>query len=357
MVCGSFAVILASNGCGGLGPATVTGDHFSFNNAVSKSSNEQLLLNIVRLQAGKPVYCVEIESMVSEYRLATNAEISRRQNDLHGSFGPALRAAFPNRDDPVPDPTTVTTVRANLRYSQTPTITYRPVEGGKISERMLAPVSTTILNQLVRSGWGIDRVLSCCVQQVNEFSNRMWLDAEETQVDRREYFRLVELARILHQAGELRFEDQSFDTYLSLPAESAAHARELAELKELLGCPVEGATRLRLISNGPRNAQDEIAVQTRSVNGIMSVLAWESFGNTQNVQENGGPWLCLKRAILPTKDAFAKVRFEGNWYYIAKDDWRSKRTFAMLSSLFTLLETNLTQIDDSANSDGGDEGK
>lgn len=330
-------------GCRSFGPTTVEGDHFSFNDAISKSSNEQLLLNLVRLQSGKPIYCVEIASMISQYRLATNAEISRKHNDLHGSFGPALRAAFPNKDDPVPDPTTVTTVRANLAYAQKPTITYKPVEGGAISEDFLSPLSAETVTRLVQSGWGIDRVFFCCVQRVNGISNRRWVDGQESWIDKGEFSRLIDLLKELHQDGDIRFDEEVDAKYLVLPAESTNHSGELAELRKLLSYPAQGTLRLRIVANQDQSAPDQIAVQTRSVNAIMSALAWENIaGSDVDNDQNSGSWLCLHKSLVPQKDVFAQVRFDGRWHYVSKDDWRSKRTFAMVSSLFTMLNSSHT---------------
>jgi hypothetical protein len=38
-------------------------------------------------------------------------------------------------------------------------------------------------------------------------------------------------------------------------------------------------------------------------------------------------------------DAFAQVFYNGYWFYIPKSDWRSKRTFALLTYLFSLQAT------------------
>jgi hypothetical protein len=60
-------LVLAVAGCRSLGPRTVSGDRFNYNEAGAKSTSEQLLLNIVRLRYGEPTYWLEITSMLSQY--------------------------------------------------------------------------------------------------------------------------------------------------------------------------------------------------------------------------------------------------------------------------------------------------
>jgi len=49
-------ISLAVTGCRSLGPRTVPGDRFNYNEAGAQSTSEQLLLNIIRLRYGEPTY-------------------------------------------------------------------------------------------------------------------------------------------------------------------------------------------------------------------------------------------------------------------------------------------------------------
>jgi hypothetical protein len=37
--------------------------------------------------------------------------------------------------------------------------------------------------------------------------------------------------------------------------------------------------------------------------------------------------------------AYAAIPYEGQWFWIANDDWKSKRTFTAILFLFTLSDT------------------
>ena len=39
------------------------------------------------------------------------------------------------------------------------------------------------------------------------------------------------------------------------------------------------------------------------------------------------------------QDAFVAVPYEGEWFWIANNDWRSKRSFSSILFLFTLADT------------------
>jgi hypothetical protein len=57
------------------------------------------------------------------------------------------------------------------------------------------------------------------------------------------------------------------------------------------------------------------------------------------VPESASPWLCVEHSRLPQADPFAQVFYNGYWFYIDKSDWSSKRTFALLTYLFSLQST------------------
>ena len=63
-------------GCSTLGPRTIRGDRFNYNQAAAESSNEQLLLNLVRLRYGEPIHWLEIGSMLSQYTFEAGAQFT-----------------------------------------------------------------------------------------------------------------------------------------------------------------------------------------------------------------------------------------------------------------------------------------
>jgi hypothetical protein len=52
--------------------------------------------------------------------------------------------------------------------------------------------------------------------------------------------------------------------------------------------------------------------------------------------------LRIEHSRFPHVDPFVQVYFNGYWFYISKSDWSSKRTFALLTYLFSLQAADLS---------------
>jgi hypothetical protein len=134
IVCGVLASI-ALSACTSIGSRNVPRDHFNYNAAIAQSTNDQMLLNIVRLRY------LEIPGF-----LAVNSVITNYSYD--GSAGIAKTWADGN-SDVVPD-----TLRgsANLRYGERPTITYAPLAGHDFARGLLKPNPVKVIFSLSQAG-------------------------------------------------------------------------------------------------------------------------------------------------------------------------------------------------------------
>jgi hypothetical protein len=348
----------AGMGCATSAPVTVRRDRFNFNDAGAESAKEQILLNIVRLRYGEPIYFVDIGSMLSHYTLSAGGHYSNYKSELDVWNSPTLRAMYGMRGEPVPGSTTW---GANLDYTDSPTITYTPLTGEEFASRVMAPIPPTTIIYLSQSGWSIDRVLECCVQQINDVGNAPIHEvAQGEALDTSRFRRAAGLLKKAQDAGYLRLGIEyvagQAGTYLYLPPVPAALEHEAKELKDLLGLPPEVATKLRLTGSSVRTEPDEVAMQTRSLYAAMYALAQRVPMPAEHVRnhqaatrpsavatESVSPWLCVEHSRLPQVDPFAQVLYNGYWFYIDKSDWSSKRTFALLTYLFSLQSTTKGQ--------------
>jgi hypothetical protein len=93
-------------------------------------------------------------------------------------------------------------------------------------------------------------------------------------------------------------------------------------------------------------AADEWAIQTRSLLGILQTLARSVDVPDEHVERKMTVrWatpraslvsLSIQHSAVPRLDAFVQVQHKGHWFYIADSDVRSKRTFALLTYLYSL---------------------
>ncbi|MGB0715809.1 MAG: hypothetical protein ACPGXK_08020 [Phycisphaerae bacterium] len=327
------------SGCATLGPTSLPGDRFSYNKSLAQSANEQLLLNIVRARYGEPLHWLEVNNMVSQYSFSANADISNWWNDLN-VWPSALLRAIGNVDG---DPSEQTTVEAGISYSDRPTISYTPIQGQDFAQRLLNPIPTSILLYFVQAGWPIDQVLSCCVDRLNHLANK------GNQYGLTGFQRAVAILRKQQDEGYLHAPISGAtgqgDFYIT--REHPEDPRERESLSRLLGLDPE-AQKIRVTVH-PRTGDDQLAVQTRSLLATMQALS-ECVELPQDDSEieitEVAPddkdfvpektWLRIKCSRTPRVDAFVQVYHRGFWFCIADSDRRSKRTFSLLTYLYSL---------------------
>jgi len=329
-----------------LGPRTIPGDRFNYNEAGAQSASEQLLLNIVRLRYGEPTYWLEITSMLSQYELKGGGGLSWFDYTLEPLRNPALRAVYGLDPDPALDQQQ----EANLSFSDRPTISYSPLQGKEFASRLMAPIPPVTIMYLAESGWPIDRILDCCVQRINGISNAPIHDVGISETfDPKPFDRLSEVLRSIQDKGELRFtleyDAKEKAAYLEGPLST--------ESSELLGINPQ-QRKIRLTARSTRESDDELAIQARSLLATMFALS-ESFTPPADHVKSGqvlpgmpteqnasAKWLNIECSRLPAPDAFVQVRHNGYWFYIPRTDFRSKRTFALLTYLFSLQTADLS---------------
>lgn len=336
-------------GCSTLGPRTIRGDRFNYNQAAAESSNEQLLLNIVRLRYGEPIHWLEIGSMLSQYTFEAGVDFTTWNYDIKRWKNPTLRAISGVR----PDPSPTDSWRANLGWSDRPTITYLPVQGKEFAQRVLTPIPATTIIYLAQSGWNIDHVFECCVQRVNDVENKPIHDVTAGNwVTGIKFKTMAGVMKKMQDAGKLRF-SLEYDvgeqaTYLYSAINDISIEEEAKELAELLDLSTE-TRRFKLVDGGRRHNTDELAIQTRSLLGTMYALSQYVEAPAEHLKsgeimnpytsEDGvtqEPWLRVMHSRVPVPDAMAQIYYRGYWFYVPRTDWFSKRTFALLTYLFSL---------------------
>jgi hypothetical protein len=138
-------------GCSQIGPSTIEGARFDYNAAIVGSFDHQMLLNLVRLRYQDSILFLDLTSVVASYQ---------RQVTVGTSAQSELVA-----------PTVTVGATGGVSWTESPTITYAPLQGEDFAKRLLAPIQPSAILLLSRSGWGLERLLVCAVQQLNEVPN------------------------------------------------------------------------------------------------------------------------------------------------------------------------------------------
>jgi hypothetical protein len=322
-----------------LGPRALPAAREGYGEAIARSSDEQLLLNLVRLRYRDNPLFLEVGSVVTHFSLTAGATASA---GIANGTGTARTLAL----------------GGSLGYAEDPTVTYAPLQGEDFAVRLLSPISPTNLVLLSQSGWSVERLMLCCVQRVNGLKNAISAAGPTPDLapDFADFQRLARLLRQLQIAGLLEVEPAEDGKTLLLrldPTAGGPHEEEAREVHRLLGAGPEVVT-FRIVSALAKRKPDEVALTGRSLLSVLFYLsqaveapaADEAAGRVTVTRGADGrrlDWAAATGGLFrvhssagPPADAAVAVRYRGSWFYIADADLNSKTTFSLLSYLFAL---------------------
>lgn len=336
-----MGVILALGGCAGkFGPNTVEPARFNYNQAIHRSVHEQMLINIVRHRYNEAPYFLGIGTVVSQYSLGasvgTSGSVSNAAQYTVGGTG-------------------------GVNYTESPTITYRPMEDAEFAERLLLPVSPSILVMLSHSGWQLEDLMQLCVQRINGLSNIPVANVQhpDALARYRLFEQVTQLFRELQSYGAVGQRVQTDENkkeplyvlYFEQSDDPAIQER-IQKAKSLLGLdPKLDVFPVKSTFSGGQ-ASNSIALETRSMQGIIGFLSrgvqippadHDRVVHSATVEELQadfdaiyGDVFVVRHASQRPRDAFVAVRHRDTWFYIDDRDTRSKTTFTILLYLFSV---------------------
>ncbi len=331
------ALLLILTGCKAIGPPTIPRDRFDYSRAIADSWKQQTLLNIVKVRyIDLPIF-LDVASVVSGYQWETTGSVGGTV-----SSDKAVQGNFLN-------------LGAQGRYTDRPTITYFPKTGDKFLEGMIKPFPPAAIFQMLQSGYAADFIFEMCLDTICGRRNRPLTLGSRRQSDP-EFFEVLRLLREIQDAGGLglrvdtakdgRSSTVVFFRQEDVEPELMAKSRRI---RELLRLPPD-VQAFRLVASPVRGRDDELTVSTRSLFQIMTALSLgvdvpathreRKLTPTFPGESGVSPLLQVRSGPEKPDDAFAAVPYEGAWFWIGADDWRSKRTFVAIMFLFTMISTS-----------------
>lgn len=325
-------------GCGSVGPRTVPRDQFNYNAAIARSSQQELLVNLIRLRYSESPVFLKVSSVIAQYsRVATARAEAGANTGLNGQNTAA--------------------VGGGLAWSDRPTITYTPVSGQEFSRNLLTPLPPRALFEMMQSGWPAELVLSATTWSINGLENDMARPSRRRQAEA-ELTELFEVWRQMRELGMLGIrsktvEGREGDVFMVLRDELATPESRviMRRFADLLGLDPD-QRELRLTYGLIPEERGDIAVLTGSIWEIMLNLAWQFQVPAEHV-ESGRTALAFRSQRAGTappihlgysrekpEDAFVAVQEHGYWFFIDQHDRKSKRTFSFLQLLLNLAETS-----------------
>ena len=324
----SLGLAGALAGCATNGPRVLPKAQFHYNEAVADSLNEELLLNVVRLHYRDTPVFLELNQIVAGYQFETEGSVGF---DLQPDTGRVL-------DDG--------DVSVGGTLTERPTVTFSPLRGEAFTKRLLSPIAPETLLLLTASGWQVERVMMCCVHDLNGLKNLpatpdAGFSIPKTFGDFREVARELEA---LQQSDNLAIRlgiDEEGRTSVLFEGEGGERVRERIGLRG-----VEGP--IPLTPTFGRRKQGEVSITGRSVLGVMTFLSryveapkahqqagWVSAcsGHTRDL---AGGLFNVRSGASPPEGSFVSVRYRDHWFWIENSDLDSKETFGLLTQLLSL---------------------
>ena len=323
--------------CASVGPKTVPRDQFNYNAAIAESSQQQLLLNLVRLRYSEAPVFLKVSSVISQYsRIASvNAGVAANA----GTTGDNTAS-----------------VGGGLVWADRPTITYTPVSGQEFSRNLLTPIRPTALFEMMQSGWPAELVLRVGMWSINDLNNDVARPSRRRQADP-ELFEMFAVWRRLREAGVLGIRktrvadgEDLFVLFLRDRPPSETVEEDIRSFRELLGIDPK-VREFRLTYGLVPEQPGDIAVLTGSIWDIMLNLAWQFEVPAEHVDSGrtaatfeathsyGIPPMQVHFSKEQPEDFFVAVHEHGYWFYIDQHDRMSKRAFSFLQLLLSLAET------------------
>jgi hypothetical protein len=343
-----LAAMFALSGCTSFGPRHVPRDRFSYNEALSNSTRDQMLLNIVRIRYLEEPVFLSVSSILTQYvynaGLGVGAEI-----DL-GAGGDIATGA------------------ANLAYEERPTITYIPIEGREFAQRMLSSIPAEVIFAAAQEGWTVEPFMQIGVNRVGAIENMSFEHIPppgQIDIDMQFQRELEKLKKFQHvikmlviladvEAFEVRHEKEKGikKRFLVFAKDIPQKTRVMvSDLKQLLGLSSE-RTKFLITDRTTDVKEDEISIQTRSLSAIMNFLAKGVEVPIEHLEEERVFKYEIptveegEKSLIPfrmrsseekPKNAFAAVRYQDYWFYIENRDIDSKITLGLVIALFRVL--------------------
>ncbi|MBE0646485.1 MAG: hypothetical protein IH596_01755 [Bacteroidales bacterium] len=326
-----FLGVLIFTGCKSIGPKELTANRIDYSSALGESWKKMMLLNIIKVRYLEPPTFLSVGQMVSNYSFQTSGNIGV------SAYG----------------------VGNTIMYSDNPTITFIPLTGEKFLKTFLNPIDPARIFAMVQAGYPVDFILQLCLESLNGIHNQSSRDMSQRTADPA-FYKILSLLREIQDAGSIGLQvnrtiegTPTIGFFFSGEMVKPEIQAKIGETRGMLGL-IGTRSTFTLVSSPLQGDTGELSVDPRSLIQIMTAVGIGIDLPPSHVNRHLTPPLAVE--IAPESllmhvysgsacpaDAFVAVPYQGEWFWIANDDWKSKRTFTTILFLFTLSDTGTSQ--------------
>ena len=327
-----------------------SGGRTSYNVAAQNTTNQELLLNLVRLRYSDTPYFLELNGITTQFNFSSKLNSS-------------IKLPGFNNDNP-------SSVGGELGWSNQPTIQYSPLEGKDFAIQMMQPLDLRIIQGLVFTGWDVGRVFRLLIQNMADIPNASAASGPvpSSPPHYKKFLECLDLLHHFQSLGQLQIgvryiphgdkllrDDEACEKepnaiQISFPS----NGDESDRLAELLEGVKKTKGRYVLNMRQAFNEKASLGLMTRSLLGTMYYLSLGvevppkdiSAGTVaMTLNENGslfdwhhviGDLMTINWSYRRPDTSYLAVPYRGYWFYIDDSDVNSKRTFVLLQQIYNL---------------------
>lgn len=343
LVFSGFALVFTSCHVSSRVAMNGVGGRNAYNTAIQMTTNEQMLLNLVRLRYVDSPFFLDVNNITSQFTYKTAVK-------------PTLNIPGFNQENPA-------SVGGEFSWQNQPTIQYSPLEGRAFAGQLMQPIDLKIIQQLVYTGWGVDRIFRLTVQSLDDIPNAP-LASAPTPSSINHFERFYEITSLLREM-QLGMHLQLGVSYKSghgvdsladeMQISFPVNAENAEKLAGLFNSTHESKNRYFIDLKLGFNKNAKIGILPRSLLGCMYYISLGIDVPEQDIKEGkvvnshfyDDDRYCWERSLSTIlqvkhsktfpKNAYLAVQYRNYWFYIDDRDLESKKTFVLLQQLYNLL--------------------
>ncbi len=329
--------MLFLSGCSTAGLGRVQQTRGSYNTALNQSDNEQFLLNIARMRFDRSPFFVGVDSITAQTTLTYRSGIDDTKFGSQSAQG--VSGAWWN-------------LQPNIEFKQTPTVTYSPLQGTSYISGLLSPVNITQFNYLIQTNISIAIAFKLAVDNIGSLSNMAdtWehdgSDGPSSGSEFSDFVTYLDRERVIEgmYLFETSYKGSDALVIISKSNDVAAKISKMLHLDKTYN-------RIILSSSlAQKTAGNVVQFRTRSFFAILNFLSYSIDLSEQDIKKYGisdnvsdAQYKDLMQGLFKLKssdsspvNAYAKISYEGKWYYIDNGDVYSKATLMFLKLIYSL---------------------